>query len=525
MKNPFDELVNFANPVAGARRLQARQAIRIMNSGYSEGGASKRKNSFKGWRWSGGSTKEDIEANLLVLRQRSRALYMESPIARAAVNRVQTNVVGQGLKLHSVPTMDVLNISREEARIWARQWEREFALWADSNLCDQAGLNNFYELQQIAILSWLQSGDVIVLLPMESNYGMPYDTRVHLIEADRVCNPSSIPQGVTIRDGVEISKTGRVVAYHIKNSHPLAVGIGDQDANKWIRVPVFGSSGRRNILHLMVAERPEQYRGVPFLAPVIESCHQISSYTKTELAAAVVAGLFTVFIKSDTPDSPFAESRPEDKGRNDTEADYNYALGPGAVVPLGQDEEIQTANPSRPNKEFDGFVNSVATQIGAALNVPSELLLLSFTKSYSASRAALLEAWKGFRMWRAWMANDFCQPIANELLIEAILRGRIKAPGFFDDPLVMAAWCNATWHGPSPGQIDPTREVAAAKMRVEENFSTRARETAELTGGDFEENVAERAAEEQLRLDAGLVTPMMPATEPVDHRKQQDLEE
>lgn len=42
-------------------------------------------------------------------------------------------------------------------------------------------------------------------------------------------------------------------------------------------------------------------------------------------------------------------------------------------------------------------MKSIIRQIGSSLGVPYELLVMHFTSSYSASRAALLEAWKQFR--------------------------------------------------------------------------------------------------------------------------------
>src|SRR5690606_20406351 len=113
----------------------------------------------------------------------------------------------------------------------------------------------------------------------------------------------------------------------------------------------------------------------------------------------------------------------------------SYELAAGAIISLGENESIEQANPMRNNSSFDGFVKAVCRQIGSALEVPYELLLKHFTASYSASRAALLEAWKMFRKRRAWMAARFCQPVYEEWLTEAILLGRIDAPGFFDDPI------------------------------------------------------------------------------------------
>jgi lambda family phage portal protein len=300
---------------------------------------------------------------------------------------------------------------------------------------------------------------------------------------------------------LECDPDGEVVAYWFLNQHPLGKSTKKRE---WTRVEVYGKrTGRRNVIHLMESERPEQRRGVPILAPVIESLKQLGRYTEAELMAAVVTGMFTVFIKSETPDNaPFGEGVfPDEQGE---ENGVDISLGNGAVVGLAPGEDIVTADPSRPNTAFDGFVTAILRQIGAALEIPYELLVKHFTSSYSASRAALLEAWKSFRMRRTWLASDFCQPIYEEWFAEAVAKGRIDAPGFFEDPLIRKAYTQAEWHGPAPGQIDPLKEVAAAKMRIETRLSTRERETAELNGGDFEMNVRQLSREQKLLEESGL---------------------
>ena len=59
--------------------------LRAMDFGYSNGGASKKKNSLKGWIAQSGSPAQDIDMNLDTLRQRSRDAYMSAPIATAAI--------------------------------------------------------------------------------------------------------------------------------------------------------------------------------------------------------------------------------------------------------------------------------------------------------------------------------------------------------------------------------------------------------------------------------------------------------
>ncbi|WP_142413070.1 phage portal protein [Hathewaya massiliensis] len=497
--NLIDKTINIFSPEKALKRELARKKIDIINSGYSHHGASRVKKSLIGWISSGGSTKEDIDENIDLLRERSRDLYMGAPLATGALKTTRTNVVGSGLKLKSQIDADFLGLSEEEADKWETGVEREFLLWSESKNCDMQRMNNFYELQQLAFLSALMSGDCFASLPMNKRPNMPYDLRISLIEADRVCTPSNNYNNKDISGGVEFNSEGELVAYYILNVHPLSNNLAKQ--KDWARIEAFGKeTGRPNILHIMEAERPGQRRGVPILSPVIESLKQLSRYSDAELMAAVVSGMYTVFIESKSNDtsSPFGEGISEEL-QVDTEDENSYELGNGAIIALGEGEEIKEANPGRPNTAFDGFVTSICRQIGAALEIPYEVLMKHFTSSYSASRAALLESWKMFKMRRSWLASDFCQPIYEEWLAEAVAKGRIYAPGFFDDPLIKKAYCSAEWNGPTQGQLDPLKEVAAATKRVEEGFSTRAKETVELTGGDFYKNNRQRIKEEKMR--------------------------
>lgn len=81
----------------------------------------------------------------------------------------------------------------------------------------------------------------------------------------------------------------------------------------------------------------------------------------------------------------------------DAEDDSTIELSPGAVVDLNEGEKAHDMNPGRPNTAFDGFVIAICRQIGAALEIPYELLVKCFNSSFTASRGALLEAWKILR--------------------------------------------------------------------------------------------------------------------------------
>lgn len=499
------------------KRTAARAITQVLN-GYDQGGASQQKKSMRGWITSAVGPKDDVDPSLETLRARSRDLFMNSPIGSAALTTTRTNVVGPGLKLKSRLDHESLGMTPEQADEWRGKVEKEFNLWAESKHSDALLINDFYEQQGIALLGMLMNGDAFAVFKQDDRRPwMPYGLRVHLIEADRVCTPlgqgvignqveGKAPNGNDIISGVEIDGDGRLVAYHVSNTYATQMGNEATKLRKWVRIEAYGKrTGRPNILHLMKADRAEQRRGVPILAPVIEALKQITRYTEAELMAAVISGMFTVFIKSAGPssDNPLGSMVAPEQQVAPSEPN-NYEMGVGAVNVLAQGEEVQIANPARPNEKFEPFVNALSRYIGASLEIPVELLLKSFNSSYSASRAALLEAWKMFRMRRTWLAKEFCQPIYEEWLAEAVAIGRIHAPGFFVDPAIRKAWCAAEWNGPAPGQLDPVKEANASKLRVEQGLSTREREAIETNGSDYWSNVQQLKIENEALKEAGI---------------------
>lgn len=509
MANVFDRIVAAVSPERSLKRAAARRLLSVMDSGYGNYGANLTKKSMRGWMYYGGSAKEDIEDNLDVLRQRSRDAYMGIPTAAAALKTMRTNVIAAGLVPAPKLDADYLGLSEQEAAERQAEIIREFCLWADTPLCDADRVDNFYKLQQLAYLGYLMNGDAFALLTeQDSSPAQPYGLRVKLIEADRVCSPDGFdrlsPCTVQGRDvyqivqGVETDAQGVVTAYWISNRHPLASASNLQPGGmEWRRVEAWGAeTGRRNVLHIMTRERAGQRRGVPALAPVLEALKQLGRYTDAEITAAVLSAYFTVIVKSSIANDgrPFGELLPPEE-LIDSADQSSIELGPGAIVSLNPGEEVQFAEPKHPNTGYDAFTNAMLRQIGSALEIPPEVMVKQFTTSYSAARGALNEFWRSCGMAREWFADDFCRPIYEEWFAEAVARGRIRAPGFFDDPARRRAWMECTWNGPARTNLNPVQEVQAAILRVDAGFSTAQEETAQMTGGDYSINIRQRIAE------------------------------
>lgn len=497
----LDRAITYVAPIWGAQRLRARFGHAMLSGGGGYSGTPKKKRSLSEWNPSAGDANADLLPDLPALREASRDLDRNTPLAAGIIKTKITNIIGAGFRLNATIDRDVLGISEERAQAIERDFEREWRLWANSKDCDIERTSTFSEQTRIVFGARLISGDVLALLPFVEREPLPYGLKVQVIEGDRLSNPSWAPDNEKLAGGVESDENGAPIAYHIADRHP---GSRSATKTKWERRAAFDAFGRRVVLHIYDKRRPGQSRGVPDLAAVIEPLKQLDRYTEAEVAAAVVTSMFTVFVKTDTgeglgPMEPTAETG----GKS---SDKDFKLGNAAILDLAPGESIETANPNRPNTAYDPFVQSVFRQIGVAVELPFEILIKHFTASYSAARAAIVEAWKYYLTERAFLRDQWLQPVYEALITEAVARGRVAAPGFLKgDAIVRQAYLGARWVGPGRGQIDEKKEVEAAILRIEHNLSTKADETAAINGGEYEANLRQRSRE--IAAEAGMAAP------------------
>jgi lambda family phage portal protein len=475
---------------------------------YQRHGASWRLNSLRGWLTALGDANTDIDSNASTLRERSRDLISGGGLARSGPKTLTTNVVGWGIQPKPKIDGEYLGLSDEAREAWERHTLREWNLWAKNQMCDAARQQNFYQMQELAFFSALASGDAFVAFGMKENKRTPYRLVIRILEADRIGTPmsagSSLIQATAdgmIIDGIEIDREGAVKKYWVANRSPLA------EANpltlEYIAVDAFGSeTDMPNMLHIVNYERPEQRRGVPFVAPSIEVLKQFDRYINSELAGNLMRSMLALFITSeeDTPKFPMDEAiDPEERISDDD--DMQFELAPGIIQKLPAGMKVQTVDPTGSNTAFQSFVETLEQLTGSAMEIPKEVLTKKYESNYTAARSSKLDFWQVVRVYRSHFNDMFNQPIYEAWLSEAVATGRIDAPGFFDDPLMRQAWCGCMWIGASMGHIDPMKEANAAEKRVQLNMTTEEQEAMEYNGNDWSENVIQRRREMAERRD------------------------
>ncbi len=486
----------------------ADEIVRLSNRGLAWKGASTVSDALKAFFVSRGSADYDLSADRQLIGYRARSLYQNSSFAGALINSIGSNVIGTGLKCRPAIPWDSMGISREQALKWENDVQTLFSLWAGSKKCDAENKCDFHELQDLALKTQYITGDCFALAQYKSDRNA-FGLRLKLMEGDRCQNPFGVMETERLSQGVEVDLNGAPVAYHFTCKPPYNLD-SFTSAVETVRIPAFDAFGNPNVIHCFSVDRSDQRRGISALAPIISQIKQQERYQDAELLAAVVSAMFTVFLESNNEDDAggFDEGNvPEDQRVSDvTGPNAPIEMSPGAIVELPQGYKANPANPNRPNVNYKPFVDSIFCECAARLGLSYEVVLKQFNSSYNAVRAALLESKKTFNRIKHNFVSDFCQPVYEKWLTQAVLTGIVKAPGF-DDPLVRAKWSRCDWIGDAAFLLDPTRETQAIKMQVDEQFMSRASAVAAITGGEYDRVAHELSEEKKLRESLGLNEP------------------
>lgn len=536
MTNFVDRMVAAINPAAGLRRVAQRAALnaasslsptlpggRIGGQGGYHGGQTEHR-SMKGWRAKTRTANAD-GAKRQTLIARSRDAAMNMPLATAAIDRRVTFVVGTGMM--AIPQLDAVRIglSDDDAALLTAQIMRDYDRYMSSKDPDAERAATGYEHQEVVLRGQLESGDILgVRLMPEGQVGRVHPLAWKLVEADRVASPVGHTEGEKLAgterplvQGVELDGYGAAVAFHVITQVRGTAGTFSRRAGDTSRIEAWGEkSGLPTAVLVMRKKRPEQARGIPVLAPVLETLKQVSDLTTSELYAAVLTAMLAIVYKS-----PGAGPMPEaDYGTGDiVQADGqpetlaprgDYRMEPGSVLEIDNDAEVDVKSPGRPNPAFDPFFRALATQIGAALETPVEVVLLAFESSYTASKGALEAFYKMVVREQSSLGCHWCDPHYQAWFYVQVALGRYPAINqvkFFADLEYRALCWDVRHRGDGKISLNPQQEAKALEIYEAHGWRTGQDIAAELAGSDYDANVSRRIGEHQRWVDGGLPVP------------------
>lgn len=463
---------------------------------------------------------ELLTADYWTLRTRSAQLFKTNIYARGIVRRLVTNIINTGLALEAVPDESILGASEDTLADWAELVENRFHLWERSPaLCDYCGARSFGAIQAAAKMAAIISGDVLVVLLQDAVTGLP---RVRLVDGSRIQTPfGSLQQqpklapGHYINHGVELDKDGRHAAYWI---------VSWDEAKRQRRVerlPSVGPTGRRVAWLVYGSDKMlDEVRGEPLLSILLQSLREVDRYRDAVQRKAAINAVLAMFIRKDTE---VAGSRPMTGGAvvrgvsaiaaaqpGGARKAYNFTeMIPGAVLDeLAPGEQPHGFPPTGTDEKFGDFEAAIVQAMAWSLEIPPEILRLSFSSNYSASQAAINEFKLFLNPVRAAWGDEFCQPIYVEWLLAETLAGRVKADGLLEawrDPLKydrFAAWIAADWSGAIKPSVDLVKQANGYQLLVEQGFISRDRATRETTGTKFSKNIKKLKRENDMLAEA-----------------------
>lgn len=455
-------------------------------SGFSELGGSLFSQGLSGFLANSLSANEDITPSRRILVSRARVLDMSVPIARAAVDRIVSGVVGGGLLWDDPVSSEFFSDDIDRYKRIVKNIQKRLKIWSLSHVCDCQGILTFSQLQRIVARNWLLSGDVFLIRVKKDTL-----SGWRVIEGDRCATPLDFTpkdimqpkfvnpeNGRTVIDGVELDEYGSPCAYYFFKDYNYIT-------NSYERIPARDINGLPLVIHVYNAERPDQYRGVPLLSSVIETIYGTACYAQSELQAAILESCYSLFIESELRPSidPFAPTDLEDL-QKPLIPDENYKLSPDNTSPLGlpglakranligpgetrrllPGENIKAIDPKRPNSGFENFMKTQNGMIAAAIGVPLQVLQSTYDgTTYASARAATVEAWRTFKVYRSIFIETFIKKIIEVFSYECLL-DTYKEPM---PELAKIISLESSWTGPSAVCLDPVKELQAYQVALD----------------------------------------------------------
>lgn len=458
---------------------------------------------------------ELLVADYWTLRARSTQLFKTNLYARGIIRRLVTNIINTGLALEAMPDASTLKIDEDKLAEWSESVENRFHLWERTPaLCDYKGRAAFGKLQAEAKQTALIAGDVLVVIIQDKLTGLP---RVRLVDGARVQTPfgvtSDLPklaEGHCIKHGVELDVDGRHVAYWIVQPDERA-----PFQSKSVRLPCVGSSGRKQAWLVYGTDKLlDEVRGEPILSILLQSLREVDRYRDSVQRKATINAILAMFIKKDTetmgtrPLMGGAQLRGQQvkAAAGTTPRVYNFAEQiPGAVLDeLAPGETPHGFSSAGTDEKFAEFESAIVYAMAWCLQIPPEILTLSFASNYSASQAAVNEFKLYLNPVRADWGDDFCQPIYSDWLLSETLAGRVKADGLLEawrDPMQfdrLSAWLLADWTGAIKPSVDLLKQANGYEKLIELGLITRDRAARETTGTKFSKNAKQLERENEM---------------------------
>lgn len=420
------------------------------------------------------------------LWKRSHYLTRNNAIGATAKHRLVSNWIGTGIKVRWI------GADGKPATKVQKEWER----WiADCNV-DSYG--NFCNFQHGLANSLMESGESLGRMYIQKRNKTKIPLAIQLLESEQLDPLYNILDN-NIRTGISFDSFGKPINYHLWKNHPGALKQLFSD-NKRVAVPA------DEILHVFERQRPGQWRGIPWLTPVMLNIYEIDELVDATIQRQKAAQAMSWIIENTNPLGAFAPGtvRKVDTDEIDPATNKKRKIiqgTAGSVHYLNKGESFKFASVQDIGANLGTLLQDEMGKIAACLGLTYDQLTGDLSQvNFSSIRAGLNE----FRVrteivQRFLIINLGLNPIALKWLeLFALYVPKVGTTGVY--PLFTL---------PRRYGVDELKDAQADLLEVQAGFSTMQRKLEERDV-TFQEVIEDRKLIEQ----SGMIFTSIPQPAP-----------
>lgn len=437
----FDRVLAQISPSLAQKRLANRITLQRLQSLARDYDGASQGRLTANWRAKNASANALIEVASPILRARSRDLVRNNPIAANGVQVLVSNLVGTGIRPRAKTPNPELN-------------KKIDALWAEFAMsCDFHGHTDFHGLTALAVREMIEGGESLTVqrvAPRRAGSKVPL--KIEVKEADHLDDTkvqSSNSNGQRISQGIEYDSDGRRSAYWLYPDHPGDMNRDLRNAFQSVRIPA------DQVIHLFERQRTQD-RGVPWLAPVMQSVRDMDDWQRAELVRKKTEACLVGVVLGDDSESTLAAKVTLGDG---TEA---QEFGPGMIAYANGATDVKFTQPAAVGGVYEW--HRVHLHIMASgLRMPYSLLTGDLSQANFASSRVGLNEFRRFIEMTQWnlIIPKFCQPIWDWFVYAAFLSGAI---GIESVPV--------EWSPPRFESVNPKQDAEADLLEVRAGFAS-----------------------------------------------------
>lgn len=427
------------------------------------------------------------------LRLRGWQLILESEVIQIAIQRYVIWLIGAGLRLNSEPDVDVLKMFGKtvDAQLFSKDVQALWNLWSNNDRSDNSGMETLHAKIYQAEINALIAGDCLMKIDI-GDTGLP---TVELIDGCHVRSPlfGSYANGLDvvnpdtgnrIRHGIEIDEKGQHVAFYVRKGNQYASSAIDYLNYERIEARDKVTGYVRCFMYYGMRYRQSDIRGIPLIAVCMETAKQLERYKEATVTGAVERAKVAIVLEHElgaTGTNPFEANLFKGTGGPFADIPADSLNGKQSNDTFAATTNSQAINTtpgttmksidSKQEIHFNEFFDTNLAILFAAIGMPKSVALMMFDSNYSASRAEVKDWEHTLKVKRKKNVAPAYGKIYNIFLITQVMLNRVTAPGYIQaimeqNDFVQMAYERASWIGDNPPDIDPLKEVNAARLKL-----------------------------------------------------------